>query len=149
MQQYFNRNDREHHIIMMVFYNLITDWLDRNKSLTKEEKRYIRTGLTWIKKGYNSMIVRSKPDYIRTLKNTAMHCELYLEDTTGKTVYKDLPDTRTVLVDDIYDLAEFALCECARCSKSKEEFESCGRYKMFMKMSIPPVTENTDDCPYR
>ena len=146
MQQYFNRNDREHHIIMMVFYQVIKKWLERNKSLLTEERRYINTGLTWLKKGYDSMIVRATEEYIRTLKNTAKHSDLFLEDNTGRS-FDSRIDTRTLDVEDLYDLADLAVRECAKCNE--KDFKTCKRHQLFMKLAIPPVTEQTDDCPYR
>ena len=149
MQQYFNRHDREMHITMMIYYHVLLEWIGRTKSLTKEELRYFKTSLTWLKKGYESMIVRAKPDYVKALKNNAKHCELYLEDTTGKKLPADDRETKTVLVDDIYDLADLALIKCGRCKKKASQFEECEHYKLFMKLGVPPVTEFTDECPYK
>lgn len=146
MQQYFNRVDREHHIIMMVYNVVINDWLEMNKSLTKDERRFIKTGLTWIKKATDAMIVRSNPEYIKTLKNHARHSDLYLEDTTGKKL-SCKTETRTIAIDDLYDLADFALRGCHNCKE--KDFKNCERFKVYMKLAIPPMEEVTDDCPYR
>ena len=146
MKQYFNRFDREQHVLMMVYNYITLGWLDRCKSITKEERRYIKTGLTWIKKGYDSMIVRSSEEYIKTLKNTAKHCDLFLEDNTGRIASKTV-DTRTIVLEDFYDMADHALVACRGCTK--QDHENCNTYKLFMRLAIPPLTETTDDCPYR
>lgn len=145
---YFNRIDREQHIVMMVFNLVISEWLDKNKSLTKEERRYIKTGLTWLKKGYNSMIARSDPKYIKSLKNTARHCDLFLEDNTGRVLSSQKIDTRTIALEDFYDLSEFAMeGKCSRCKDGNKN--TCESYDLFIRLGIPPFCEDTDGCPYK
>lgn len=148
MQHYFNRIDREQHIVMMVFHLITTEWLEKNKSLTKEERRYIKTALTWLKKGYNSMIARSEPKYIKSLKNTAKHCDLFLEDNTGRAMSSQKIDTKTIALDDYHDVAEYAINDkCSRCKDGTKD--RCERYDLFMRLGFAPFNEDTDDCPYR
>lgn len=146
MKQYFNRYDREQHVVMMVFNFITCEWLERCKSITKEERKYIKTGLTWLKKGYESMIVRSSEEYIKTLKNTAKHCDLFLEDNTGRRAQEQKIETKTLILEDFYDLAYHSLVACHGCTK--EDHENCRTYSLFMRLAIPPFTEETDRCPY-
>ena len=145
MRQYFNRYDREQHVTMMVFNFITLEWLEKCKSITKEERRFFKTGLTWLRKGYDSMIVRSTDEYIKSLKNTAKHSDLFLEDNTGRIASQTVA-TKTLILEDFYDLADHALVACRDCNKTHD---TCKTYKLFMRLAIPPLTESTDDCPFR
>ena len=145
MKQYFNRYDREQHVLMMVFNFITLEWLERCKSITKEERKYFKIGLTWLKKGYDSMIVRSSDEYVTSLKNTAKHSDLFLEDTTAKCISKEIP-TKTIRREDYFDLAHYALYACVGCQK--KDFNECERYKLFMRLETPPFNEETAECPY-
>ena len=145
MKSYFNRFDREQHVLMMVFYYITQEWLTRCKSITAEERRFIKTGLTWLKKGYEGMIVRSSDEYIKSLKNTAKHSDLFLEDHTGKIASQKV-DTKTLILEDFYDLSEHALVACQGCKKC--DHQSCKTYHLFMRLGIPAFEAETDGCPY-
>lgn len=145
MKQYFNRYDREQHVVMMVFYYITQEWLTKCKSITNEERRFIKTGLTWLRKGYDSMIVRSSDEYITSLKNTAKHSDLFLEDNTGRLASMKV-ETKTLILEDFYDLAENALVACIGCKKN--DHGACKSYQLFMKLGIPVFEESTDGCPY-
>lgn len=145
MKQYFNRHDREHHVIMMVFGVVTQEWLDRCKSITPDERKWIKTSLTWLRKAYESMIARSSYEYAKALKNTIKHSDLFLEDTTGKCIPKEIP-TKTVAREDYYDLAQYALCDCRGCQV--KDFNECHKYHLFMRLEVPTCDETTAECPY-
>lgn len=146
MKNYFNRYDRDQHILMLVFHQITGEWLEKCKRLTKEERRCIKTGLTWIKKGCDSMTIRSSDDYMRAMKNAVMHSHLFIEDDTGK-ILKERVDTKTIALDDFYELANSALNYCSTCTK--KDHENCKDYQMFMRLGVPICTEDTEECPYR
>ena len=50
MKVYFNRNDREHNLSMLIFYLHMQEWLANVRSLTPEERKWIKTGCTYLKR---------------------------------------------------------------------------------------------------
>lgn len=146
MQHYFNRADREHHIVLMVFHLVIKDWLAATKSLTKDEHRYFKTALTWLQKGYDSMLDRAAPEYLRAMRNQAKNSYMFIEDNSKRELEKQV-ETTTLDIDDMYDFADLAVRECRKCKET--DFKNCKRYGLFMRIGVPPLTEDTNDCPYR
>lgn len=146
MQHYFNRTDREQHIVLMVFHLVTNDWLSTTKSLTAQERKFIKTALTWLRKGYDSMLDRASPEYLRAMRNQANNSYMFIEDKSGRALEKQV-ETRTMDTEDLYDLADLAVRECRKCKE--KEFKKCKRYGLFMRLGVPPLTEDTEDCPYR
>lgn len=146
MQHYFNRADREHHIVVMVFHLVASEWLATTKSITAEERKCFKTALTWLKKGSESMLNRAVPEYLRAVRNQAANSYMFLEDNSGRALEKQV-ETTTLDTDDMYDFADLAVRECRKCKEA--DFKNCKRYGLFMRIGVPPLTEDTEDCPYR
>jgi hypothetical protein len=56
------------------------------------------------------------------------------------------PDTVNIKIDDLYDMASYALTDCRGCKRP--DHKSCEKYKLFMDLNIPVAQEQTDGCPY-
>lgn len=147
MAQYFNRNDREHHLAMLVNWDYLSTWVERTKCLEQEEKKWIRTATTYLKKASDCIVKRAERSYITSLKNEARNSSLIIIDERKKVYKEEYADAKTVITDDLYNLFDFALTACTDCKGCN--FHDCERFKLFIKMGVPAVEEITNDCPYK
>ena len=132
--------------MMLFFWNYLTEWLDRTTCLTSGERKRVKTAATHLLHTSDSMVQRMAPDYAEKLVNDASHTTLnFIDNTSEKIKHSDCG--KLVDVNDVFDLAEYALEGCCRC-RVKNHTE-CKRYQLFLKMDIPPAVEQTDGCPYK
>lgn len=145
--QYFNRFDREHHLSMLVTWDYLHTWLERTKCLSPTERKWVKMVITYLKKISDSIVERSDKSYITSLTHEALHSAIIIEDNRRKVYKEECIEVKTVVKDDLYELFDYALIPCQTCCN--KDFKSCERYQLFMKMAVPPLNEDTDDCPYR
>ncbi len=147
MKVYFNRNDREHNLSMLIFYLHMQEWLANVRSLTPEERKWIKTGCTYLKKTAESMIKRSEDSYQRAILNQAKVCTMVIHEERPNVMGETYVDTIKLIKDDFLDLCEKAVWKCGECQK--KDWKECEQYQLFMKLGVPIFDEETDDCPYR
>ena len=145
--KYFNRIDREHNLAMLIIYYHMLDWVDRTKNLTSDERKWIKTSCTFIKKSADSMIKRASKDYQRAIYNDSKSKSLILQDERPSVNGEKYVDTVQLIKDDFLDLCEKAIWKCKKCRY--RGWEKCDRYKLFIKLNVPVFDEETEDCPYR
>jgi len=51
-----------------------------------------------------------------------------------------------VEIDDLFDIASYALTDCRDCKLSN--WKECEKYRLYMKLNIPVAQEETAGCPY-
>lgn len=145
--KYFNRYDREHHLCMLVTWDYLGTWVEETKCLSPIERKWLRTVVTYLKKISDNIVGRSDSDYITSLTNQARNSSVNIEDNRKKIYKEEFVDVKTVVKDDLYELFDYALIPCQTCCN--KDFKSCERYQLFMKMGVPPLSEETNSCPYR
>lgn len=132
MKQYFNRNDREHHLFMLVAWDYLGEWVEKATCLTPSEKKRIKTALTL------------NEDYTKKLIKDAKSTQLRMVDNSNKRdADKELV---SVELDDLYELANYSLADCRGCFM--EDYHECEKYKILFKLNIPVLDEETLGCPY-
>ena len=147
MEKYFNRIDREHNLALLMVYFHLSEWLEKTKSLNSDERKWIKTGCTYIKKAADSMIKRASSDYQRAIYNDAKNKSLILQDERPNVSGEKFVDTVQLVKDDFLDLCEKAIWKCKQCRY--KGWKKCDRYTLFIKLGVPVVDEDTDYCPYR
>lgn len=145
MKKYLNREDREHHLGMLVLWDYVGSWVEKTNCLTKEEKKKLRTAMTNILHASDSIVARLDESYAQKLLRDIKNNELHLIDKVSRGRAKE-KDAVNIFIDDLYDLANYALGDCMGCGG--KDFKECERYKLFFKLNIPVAQEDTDDCPY-
>jgi adenylate cyclase len=145
MKHYLNRNDREHHITILVFWDYINNWLKKQTALTKEEAKYLKTASTLLRKISDSIILRLDKKFAEQLIREVTTTQLALISIYDKNTIARSEET-TIKLDDLYDLASFSLENCTGC-KCKD-FSKCEKYKLFMRLALPVAQTETDGCPY-
>lgn len=145
---YFNRIDRENHVLLMAVAQHIRAWLEKNKNLNAEEKKYIKMGCSFFEKAADSMTGRADKDYIRALKNQVAVTAVNVVQEYEKNA--QYVDTVNVIKDDFLDLAKVATTKCKKCRC--KNYKRCKKYMLFLKLNIPTVyhteEENFSGCPY-
>ena len=90
-------------------------------------------------------MARMDKDYAKKIIRDAGSIEVRM-DYKPTIKRDDQEETVEIKLDDLYDIANYALTDCKGC-KIKNQKE-CEKYKLFMKLNIPVAQEQTDDCPY-
>lgn len=145
MSQYFSSADRQNHIVTYCFAAVLEDWLEKGKCLNKDERKYLKTALTWLRKALLSLHERTEPEYKKRMLNQFKHSALYLRDTTVK---KPDPGETVITIskEQFFDLCECAVEACVKCDGANRD--NCTRYKLFLDTCVPTFTLETDNCPY-
>lgn len=145
MKTYMNRIDREHHLMMLIVWDYLGNWLEKTSCLTTEERKRIKTATTHLLHASDSIVGRLEVDYAKKLMRDAKNTEVRIVDRVNEKLGRT-EGGRYIDVEDLYDLASFSLKECVGCNKTNHK--ECERYKLFMKLNIPVAQEQTDGCPY-
>lgn len=146
MKTYMNKIDRDHHLMILIFWNYISEWLNRTSCLTPDEQKRLKTVTTHLIHTSDSLVHRMDKKYADKLIRDANHSAVSIVDNTSKRIKRN-QDGRYFKTDDIFDLAEYALEGCRRCRM--KDFHECEKFNILLKMNIPPATEETDGCPYK
>lgn len=145
MKTYMNRIDREHHIFILIAWDYLNTWLGKTSCLSPQERKRVKTATTHLLRTSDSIVARMDKNYAKKLLREARNVELRMD-------YKPIAkrdkqeETVEIKLDDLYDIASYALTDCKGCSK--ENHKECDKYKLFMELNIPVAQEQTDDCPY-
>jgi hypothetical protein len=145
MKTYMNRIDREHHLMILVFWDYLNSWLEKTSCLTKEERKRLKTATTHLLRTSDSIVGRLEYDYAKKIMKDAKNIEIRISDRINDRLGRT-EGGRYIDVEDLYDMASFSLKECAGCKKANHK--DCERYQLFMKLNIPVAQEQTDGCPY-
>ncbi len=145
--QYFNRNDRQHHLCLLVTWDYLDSWIEREKCLLPTERKWTKLVITYLKKISDSIVERSDKSYVTSLTNEVNHSSIIIEDNRKKVYKEECIEVKTVIEDDLNELFDYAISACSSCTN--KDFKTCKRFNLFMKMSVPPLCEDTTDCPYR
>ena len=146
MKNYLNKNDREHHLIILVVWDYINGWIKTQTALTATEHKYLKTASTYLLKASDSIIARMDKKFAEKLMRDIKNSDIavvnkYDMSFTGEIGYVNVKQ------DDLYDLASYALTECVNCPHCKD-FKNCERYKLFLNLAVPVAQTETDSCPY-
>lgn len=144
--KYFNANDREKNLILLIISEHLTEWLGKTKSLNKDEIKWIKTGSTFFKKAGKSMISRADEEYKRAALNQAKTAALCMTNEYKNIDGAEYKNTVNLTEDDFFDLAELANQKCRHCKFKK--YKACRRYKIFLKLNIPMADSEAEGCPY-
>jgi len=145
LKNYMNRIDREHHLFMLVAWDFLSRWLEKTSCLSKDERKRVKTATTHLLHTSDSIIARLETDYAKKLLRDVKNTEIRILDKQNAKL-GGLERTINVDIDDLYDIASYALVDCKCCSK--ENHKECEKYKLFMELNIPVAQEQTDGCPY-
>jgi hypothetical protein len=80
MKTYMNRIDREHHLMILVFWDYLNSWLEKTSCLTKEERKRIKTATTHLLRTSDSIVGRLEYDYARKIIKDAKNIEIRIYD---------------------------------------------------------------------
>lgn len=146
MKNYLNKNDREHHLIILVVWERLNSWLKTQTALTPLEHKYLKTASTYLIKASDSIIARLDSKFAEKLMRDIKDSDFVIVNKydvshNGEIGYVSIKQ------DDLYDLASYALSECVNCPHCKD-FENCERYKLLLNLAIPIAQAETDSCPY-
>lgn len=145
MKTYMNRIDREHHLMILIFWDYLGNWLEKTNCLSKEERKRLKTANTHLLRTSDSIVQRMEYDYAKKIMRDAKNIEIRIADRTADRLKYSESGTY-IDIEDLYDLGSFALRECKDCKK--EPHKECKRYQLFMKLNIPVAQEQTAGCPY-
>lgn len=145
MKTYMNRIDREHHVMILVIWDYLNTWLEQTSCLTKEERKRVKTAATHLLHTSDSIVKRLDADYAKRLIRAAKNTEVRVVDRLNAMLGREA-DTVNIKIDDLYDMASYALTDCRGCKRP--DHKNCEKYKLFMDLNIPVAQEQTDGCPY-
>jgi hypothetical protein len=140
MKEYFNKDERDRHIILLILTEIISEFKDNN-ALTEFEKDELEHAEEHLRAFNNSVCDRFGAAYKRKIKGT-------LEVNTIKVVSK-CASTKALSYYDVRDLEKqvedmiaFHCCDCDKC-----DYKSCPTYDMAVTCGVEARNEN--GCPYK
>lgn len=140
MKTYMNRDDREHHEFIMIAWDYLKKWAGTTKCLTTKERGRIRAACTHLLHVSDALISRMEVDYAKKILRDAERVAVHMVDRTIT------EETVPVKVDDIYDLADYALIDCCDCNIEKHK--ECPLFKVLFRLNVPVVKVKAKGCPY-
>lgn len=146
MKKYMNSIDREHHLMLLIFWDYINNWLNKTSCLSPEERKRLKTVATHLLHTSDSIINRMDNDYAVKLIKEAGQTEVKLEYRVKN--FKEQKDIVIIETDTLYDIANYALADCRNCEISKEDYRKCEKYRLFFELNIPVLDEEAALCPY-
>ena len=146
MKNYLNKNDREHHLIILVVWERLNNWLKTQTALTPMEHKYLKTASTYLIKASDSIVARMDSNFAEKLKRDIQDSDFVIINKFDVSHSREFGYV-SVKQDDLYDIASYALGECVNCQHC-EDFENCERYKLFINLAIPVAQDKADSCPY-
>lgn len=156
MKTYLNREERTD---MIYFCSLLgfldkkflQDWCNRDNIISKDEKKYIRTAVSYMDKVMISMMERLGRDFVERLVAEIKDSEIFvMPKTRAQIKKKEFMEQDNVVassLDDVYELAGIALTTCNQCTETR--YEQCKLRKCAMDLNIPAYNEYaTNKCQY-
>lgn len=146
MALYFNQENRQQHLVMLLLWSKLQEWAEDCKMILPKERSKLLDAGQLILEASNSMIQRMNAGYAKTLSNSVNNIEMLLVNHANEAM-KEKAGYRTVREDDIYDLAERVMDLCLDC-KHPKTFHECTSFQAMANLDIPVVEEDTEWCPY-
>lgn len=146
MKTYLNRDDRDHLVAVLVMWDYISNWIAKATCLDKAETKNLKTARTLLRKTSDHIVERMDQKFAHQLIRELRGKELMVIDRTNMEL-KQHVDCVNVAVDDLYDLASYALEECVGCQR--DNIVECPRYQLFLRLALPVAQEETDGCPFK
>ena len=119
--------------------------MEQTSCLTKDERKRVKTAATHLLHASDSIVKRLDTDYAKRLLRTAKNTEVRVVDRANVMLGRET-DTVNIKIDDLYDIASYALADCRGCERP--DHKNCEKYKLFMDLNIPVAQGQTDGCPY-
>jgi hypothetical protein len=144
MRSYLNRADREHHLAILVFWDYLAAWLEKTTCLSPEERKRMKTVCTHLIRTSDSIVSRLEEDYAKKLARDVKDSQIRIVNETNRRMTGK--EFVNVEIDDLFDIACYALTDCQDCKLSN--WKECEKYRLYMKLNIPVAQEETAGCPY-
>lgn len=141
MKNYFISEERTRHIILLAMQEVAEDF-GKSDALTDDERKYIKTATTYIKKFNASVYDRFGDPYKRKIENTMKRNDLKL---VGKYAPSRDCISEAAQEDLIPMIREIQSIYCMDCEKN--DHKACAMYAMCTSCGIDGG--DTDDCPYK
>lgn len=149
LKDYLNKTER----IQLLFLKKYIDNIEKMiewTNLTKDERKNLKTAMTYGLKGFNSIIERLNETAIKTFWNSIKNAYINVEDRYAVNLYNKKISSK---LDDCYEMNKdyYRLVElimdqnCKNCTKKCTE---CEIYKEFEEHCIPEPDEDLGNCRY-
>lgn len=154
MKDYFTSKEQLEIMMALSLKQLTTDMYDnwsKRKCLTSEEKKYLKSSLSFLDKFLKLLFARTNKEELEKLdkkmkKNTVRMYDNYELERLNKKINNSYATTR-LTEDEFCLLAENLMdVKCKGCNKNRSE---CDIYKFLDENNVPEFSENTaENCKY-
>lgn len=143
---YFKPEERGLYIAVLLLWDRLTEWIKTSKVLTNEEKDKLNKASNTIEEVSDEILSKTDKNFGEKIANEIDHSTIYIENNVNTKLTGNF-GYRNVLMDDVYDLADYAMDKCINCKC--EDFHNCPKYKLFVSLTIPVASNEAPDCPYK
>ena len=154
MKSYMNKQERDDYIMLSSLEGKATEilrnWSEHN-SLAKDEKRYLKTALTYMDKVLGGILSRMGDEFlkplIRDIKGTNLICiPKYKEKDYQKEYAQEYSEENCLVnraaLEYIMEKSAYWCCDCRETNKADCKLRAC-----YMEVAMPIYAEN-QECPY-
>ena len=154
MKDYFTSKEQLEIMMALSLKELITGMYDnwsKRKCLTSEEKKYLKTSLTFLEKFLELLFARTSKEELEKLnkkmkKNTVRMYDNYELERLNKKINNSYATTH--LTEDEFCLLAENLMD-VRCKDCKRSRHDCDIYKFLEENNVPEFSDNTaENCKY-
>lgn len=156
LKSYLNQQERKDMIYFTSFLGFIEDkfiggWCKKDTTLTKEEKKAIRTAETLLYKSLDSILTRLGKDFAKRLYADIKDSDVFvmpkLRAQKAKEEFLKQGDIVGCDLNDLYGLAEIALLKCNNCNE--HNYEECKLRGYLLDINLPAYNEfASNKCQY-
>lgn len=152
VKDYLSADERTYCTTIGIVAGVISDHLDKSgKHMTKNERKYLKTALTYIQKFLPELFGRvGAKEGQRIIQTMETHEFTMMPKLTAKRKFDEQSKYVELSTEEFYDFAERLLDHnCTKCTKDAEQIEECRLRHIFFEKDLPPVVGQTDGCQYQ
>lgn len=141
MKNYFNKCERDTHLVILFMAELVSNFKRDCNALTEEEQEHLSVAETHLKSFNESIYERFGDAYKRKIKGTLQTNTVRVGSKYGQDTIVEHYSAED-LSQSVKDMIAFHCCGCEKC-----DFKSCPTYAMAVACDV--FGENEQGCPYK
>lgn len=148
---FINKFEREHYLFLIGTYSFLNEWVGAEKnSLNKDERKWLKTAGTYLKKSLAGFINRIDEDQRKRLMRQAKNYYVALLPTRS-----EAPEEQALVKTElVYDLSTYTLynmCQSREkaCAYTDNNYKECELFHILLDLNIPLCNEDGEGCPYK
>lgn len=146
MKIYLNREERETHLLLLVLWDRLNQWLNsKNSGLSKKSRTNLKNLVTRMIHFSDNLIEEMDDTYASRIMNDAKSKVVTLTSHSIVNL-SDSINVSEVSLDTLMDAVQSFYC--LDCNKSKQEFKKCPYYQAFLECQGKIKRHKTANCPY-